>query len=108
MRNRVTLIGNLGQDPEIKNLDNGTKMAKFSMATNESYRNSSGERVTDTEWHNIVVFGPLSEVVEKYLKKGSEIALEGKLHSSNYNDKDGNKRYYTDIRATDLVMLGGK
>ena len=78
MRNRVQLIGNLGQNPEVKEIANGKAMAKFSMATNESYRNAKGEKVTDTEWHNIVAFGKLADIIGKYLKKGNEVAVEGR------------------------------
>ncbi len=108
MRNRVQLIGNLGQNPEVKEIANGKAMAKFSMATNESYRNAKGEKVTDTEWHNIVAFGKLADIIGKYLKKGNEVAVEGRLKTSSYEDKEGIKRYSTDIIIDDMVMLGNK
>lgn len=108
MRNRVQLIGNLGNDPEVKKLETGTRMARFSIATNETYKNKKGEKITDTQWHRVVAFGPVVEVIEKYVKKGSEIAVEGKLKNSSYDDKDGNKRYSTDIQLDDLVLLGSR
>ncbi|MBI4945764.1 MAG: single-stranded DNA-binding protein [Bacteroidetes bacterium] len=108
LRNKVQLIGNLGQNPEVKELDGGKKVAKFSLATNESYRNKAGEKVTDTQWHNLVAWGKTADVIEKYLKKGSEVAIEGKLLNRNYTDKEGVKRYVTEIQVSDLLMLGGK
>ena len=108
MRNKVTLIGNLGQNPEVKELNGGKKLAKFSLATNETYRNKAGEKVTDTQWHNLTVWGKTADIVEKYLKKGSEVAIEGKLLNRNYTDKEGVKRYVTEIQVNELVMLGGK
>ncbi len=108
MRNKVTLIGNLGQNPEVKELNGGKKVAKFSLATCESYRNKAGEKITDTQWHNLIAWGKTAEIVEKYVKKGSEIAIEGKLLNRNYTDKDGVKRYVTEIQVNELVMLGGK
>lgn len=108
MRNKVTLIGNLGQTPEVKELTGGKKVAKFSLATNESYRNKAGEKVTDTQWHNLIAWGKTAEIVEKYVKKGSEIAIEGKLLNRNYTDKDGVKRFVTEIQVNELLMLGGK
>ena len=108
MRNKVTLIGNLGQNPEVKELNGGKKLAKFSLATNETYRNKAGEKVTDTQWHNLTVWGKTADIVEKYLKKGSEVAIEGKLLNRNYTDKEGVKRYVTEIQVNDLVLLGGK
>ena len=108
MRNKVTLIGNIGQNPEVKELNGGNKLAKFSLATNETYRNKEGEKVTDTQWHNLTAWGKTAEIVGKYLKKGSEVAIEGKLLNRNYTDKDGVKRYVTEIQVNELVMLGGK
>ena len=108
LRNKVQLIGNLGMNPEIKNLNDGKKLAKMSIATNENYKNSKGERVTDTQWHNLTVWGKTADIVEKYLKKGSEVAVEGKLLNRNYTDKDGVKRYVTEIQVNELVLLGGK
>lgn len=108
MRNKVTLIGNIGNAPEVKELNGGNKLAKFSLATNETYRNKAGEKVTDTQWHNLTAWGKTAEIVGKYLKKGSEVAIEGKLLNRNYTDKDGVKRYVTEIQVNELVMLGGK
>jgi single-strand DNA-binding protein len=108
LKNKVQLIGNLGNAPEIKTLDGGKKMAKFSIATNESYRNAKGEKVTETQWHNLVAWGKVAEIVEKYLTKGSEVAVEGKLTNRTYNDKDGNKKYFTEVQVNELLMLGEK
>ena len=108
LKNKVQLIGNLGSNPEIKTLDGGKKMAKFNIATNESYRNSNGEKVTETQWHNLVAWGKLAEIIEKYIMKGSEVAVEGKLTYRSYNDKDGNKKYFTEIQVNELLMLGEK
>lgn len=108
LKNKVQLIGNLGQNPEIKTLDGGKKMAKFSLATSEVYRNAQGEKVKETQWHNIVAWGKVAEIVEKYLTKGSEVAVEGKLTNRTYNDKDGNKKYFTEVQVNELLMLGDK
>lgn len=108
LKNKVQLIGNLGMDPEVKEIKNGRKMAKFSLATNETYKNSAGEKITDTQWHNIVVWGKAAGVVERFLQKGSEVAVEGKLINRSYNDKDGNKRYVTEVEVRDLLLLGKK
>jgi len=106
LRNKVQLIGNLGNDPEIINLESGKKLAKMTIATNESYRNDSGEKVTDTQWHHVIAWGKTAEIVEKYLAKGKEVAIEGKLTHRSYEDKGGEKRYVTEIVANDLLMLG--
>lgn len=108
LRNKVQLIGNLGNTPEIINLDSGKKLAKLSLATNESYKNSKGETVQDTQWHNLIAWGKTVDIIEKYLEKGNEIAIEGKLVNRNYDDKDGIKRYTTEIVINELLMLGGK
>lgn len=108
LKNKVQLIGNLGQNPEIKTLDGGKKMARFSLATSEVYRNAQGEKVKETQWHNIVAWGKVAEIVEKYLTKGSEVAVEGKLTNRTYNDKDGNKKYFTEVQVNELLMLGEK
>ncbi|MEM9077612.1 MAG: single-stranded DNA-binding protein [Bacteroidota bacterium] len=105
LKNKVQLIGNLGNDPEIIILENGNKLAKFSMATNETYKNSNGERVTDTQWHNVVAWGKTAEIVESYLIKGKEVAVEGKLTSRSYETKEGEKRYITEIQCKELLML---
>ncbi len=108
LRNKVQLIGNLGNNPEIITLDSGKKLAKFSIATNESYKNSQGEKVIETQWHNLIAWNKTAEIVEKYLEKGKEIAIEGKLTSRSYEDKDGGKKYVTEIIVHELLMLGGK
>ena len=106
LRNKVQLIGNLGNDPEIVNLDGGNKLAKFSIATNETYKNAKGEKVTDTQWHNVVAWGKTAEIIENYLTKGNEVAVEGKLTHRSYETKEGDKRYITEIRCNELLMLG--
>ncbi|MEE9362412.1 MAG: single-stranded DNA-binding protein [Cellulophaga sp.] len=106
LRNKVQLIGNLGNDPEIINLDGGTKLAKFSVATNETYKNAKGEKVTDTQWHNVTAWGKTAEIIENYLTKGKEVAIEGKLTYRSYETKEGEKRYITEIKCSELLMLG--
>ena len=107
LKNSVQLIGRLGNDPQIRNFDSGKQMATFSLVTNETYYNNKGEKVTDTQWHNIVVWGKKAQIVDDYLKKGSEIALEGKLVNRAY-DKDGEKRYVTEIILNELLMIDKK
>ena len=104
LKNKVSLIGNVGNDPEITTLDSGKKVAKISLATNDSYKNANGEKVTTTEWHNLVVWNKLAEIVEKFVKKGSELAIEGKLTYSN-KEVDGVKKYFTSIVVRELLML---
>jgi single-strand DNA-binding protein len=106
LKNKVQLIGNLGNAPEIRTTDAGKKWAKFSIATNEVYRNAKGEKVTETQWHNLVAWGKVAEIAEKYLHKGSEIAIEGKLMNRSYIDKEGVKKYVTEINVNELLMLG--
>ena len=106
LKNKVQLIGNLGSDPEIINLESGKMLAKFSIATNESYKNTQGEKIVDTQWHNIVAWGKTASLVEKYLQKGKEIAIEGKLTTRSWEDKDGMKRYTTEVVCNELLMLG--
>ncbi|QOD59749.1 single-stranded DNA-binding protein [Polaribacter haliotis] len=108
LRNKVQLIGNLGNTPEIIALESGKKLAKFSIATNESYKNSQGEKITDTQWHNVVAWNKTAEIIEKYLDKGSEVAVEGKLTTRSYDDKEGNKRYVTEVVCNEILMLGSK
>ncbi|SHF54039.1 single-stranded DNA-binding protein [Flavisolibacter ginsengisoli] len=108
LKNKVQLIGNLGNNPEIKTLDGGKKLARFSVATNEVYRNTKGEKVTETQWHNLVAWGKVAEIAEKFLTKGSEIAIEGKLMNRTYNDKDGVKKYFTEVQVNELLLLGDK
>ena len=106
--NKVILVGNLGKDPEVRYLDNGVAVANFSLATTENYKNKSGERVSQTEWHNIVLWRGLAEVAEKYLKKGASVYVEGKIKTRKWEDKEGNTRYNTEILADNMTMLGGK
>lgn len=106
LRNRVQLIGRLGKDPEVKEF-NDNKKASFSIATSETYKNQKGEKVEDTQWHNVVIWGKLAGVAEKYLKKGNEVAVEGKLIHRVYESK-GEKRFVTEINVNDMLMLGGK
>ena len=108
LRNKVQLIGNLGNDPEIINLESGKMLAKFSIATNESYKNAKGEKITDTQWHNVVAWGKTAEIVEKYITKGKEIAIEGKLTNRSWEDKEGNKRYTTEVVCSEVMMFGNK
>jgi single-strand DNA-binding protein len=108
LRNKVQLIGNLGKDPEIKTTDSGKKLVKLSVATNEMFTNSKGEKVKETQWHYLVAWGKLADVAEKYLTKGSEVAVEGKLVTKDYVDKDGNKKYATEIQVNELLLLGSK
>ena len=108
LKNKVQLTGNLGNAPEVKTLESGKKMARFSVATNESYRNAKGEKVTETQWHNLIAWGKVAEIVEKFLTKGKEVAIEGKLINRSYNDKEGNKKYVTEIQVNELLLLGAK
>lgn len=108
LKNKVQLIGNIGNAPEIINLEGGKKLAKFSVATNESYKTAKGETVKETQWHNLVAWGKTAEIVEKYLAKGNEVAIEGKLTSRSYEDKAGVKKYVTEVVVNELLMLGGK
>jgi single-strand DNA-binding protein len=108
LKNKVQLIGNNGNAPEVKVINDGKKLARFSMATSESYKNAKGEKVTETQWHNLVAWGKLADLVEQYVKKGTELAVEGKLINRNYLDKDGNKKYITEIQVTEILLLGNK
>ena len=108
LRNKVQLIGNLGNAPEVRNTESGKKLVRFSIATNESYHNSKGEKITETQWHNLIAWGKIADIAEKYLAKGTEVAIEGKLMNNNYTDKDGNKRYSTEIQVHELLLLGNK
>ena len=106
--NKVILVGNLGKDPEVRYLDSGVAVANFSLATTENYKNKEGERVSQTEWHNIVLWRGLAEVAEKWLKKGSSVYVEGKIRTRKWEDKEGNTRYSTEILGDNMTMLGGK
>lgn len=108
LKNQVQLIGNLGGKPEVKQMESGKKLATFSLATSESYRGANGEKVTETQWHRVVAWGKVAEIAEKYLDKGREVAVEGKLVNRSYNDKDGNKRYVTEVQISEILMLGAK
>jgi single-strand DNA-binding protein len=104
--NKATLIGNLGKDPEVRAIPSGAKVANFSIATTESYTGKDGQKVDKTEWHNIVMWRGLAEVAEKYLKKGSQVYIEGRLQTRSWDDQNGQKRYTTEIIADNMVMLG--
>ena len=108
LKNKVQLIGNLGNAPEVKTMESGKKLATFNVATSESYRNAKGEKITETQWHRVVAWGKVAEIAEKYLDKGKEVALEGKLVNRSYNDKEGNKKYITEIQVSELLLLGAK
>jgi single-strand DNA-binding protein len=105
MRNRVQLIGNPGADPEIKDLEKGNKLAKFNLATNEVYKNQQGDRVTETQWHYVVAWGKTAELVEKFVRKGKEVGIEGKLVNRSYETEKGEKRYVTEVVLNELVLL---
>ena len=106
--NKVILIGNLGADPEIREMNDGTKMAKFSIATSEKYTNREGQLISNTDWHNIVLWRRTAEVAEKYLKKGDSVCIEGKLKTRSWEDENGNKKYATDVQGDNMTMLGSR
>lgn len=106
LRNKVQLIGNVGNAPEIITMESGKKLAKFSLATNETYKNNKGEKITDTQWHNVVAWGKTAELIESYVPKGKEIGVEGKLTSRSYEDKDGIKKYITEVVCNEVLLLG--
>lgn len=106
MRNKVFLIGHVGQEPEIRTLDGGKKVANLTLATNDNYTNNKGEKVEQTEWHRVSAWGKLAEIIEKYVVKGKEIAIEGKLTYRTYDDKNGEKRYVTEVVASELLLIG--
>jgi single-strand DNA-binding protein len=106
LRNKVQLIGNLGNDPEIITLESGKKLAKFSLATNESYKDASGQKVDNVQWHNLVAWNKTADIIEKYVTKGKEVAIEGKLTSRSYETKEGEKRYITEVVVNELLMFG--
>jgi len=106
LKNKVQLIGNTGNDPEIITLDSGKKLAKLTIATNETYKNDQGEKITDTQWHNIVAWGKTAETIEKYVTKGSRIGIEGKLTHRNYDDKNGDKKYFTEVVVSEMLLMG--
>ncbi|MEP6674844.1 MAG: single-stranded DNA-binding protein [Ferruginibacter sp.] len=106
LKNKVQLIGHLGNAPELINTESGKKLAKFSIATNESYRNAAGEKITETQWHHVIAWGKVAGIAEKYLKKGTEVAIEGKLVNRNYLDKEGTKKYVTEVQVSELLLFG--
>jgi len=108
LKNKVQLIGNLGKDPEISQLEDGRKLAKFSLATNDSYKNANGEKVEETQWHNVVAWGKTADIIESYTSKGKLIAIEGRLTSRSYEDKEGAKKYVTEVVANEILLLGDK
>jgi single-strand DNA-binding protein len=106
MKNKVQLIGHVGQEPEIKTFDGGKKVVNFTLATNEVYKNEKGEKVEQTEWHRVTAWGKVADIIEKYVTKGKEIAIEGKLTHRSYDDKNGEKRFITEVVANDILLLG--
>jgi single-strand DNA-binding protein len=108
LRNSVQLIGNLGMDPEVKTLESGKTMARLSLATSERYKDQKGEKVENTTWHTLVAWGKTAEIAEKFLKKGSEVAIEGKLSNRSYETKEGEKKYISEVVVNEILMLGGK
>jgi len=106
--NKVILVGNTGKDPEIRHLDKGVAVASFSLATSETYKNKNGEKISNTEWHNLVLWRGLAEFAEKYVKKGTQLYVEGKLRTRSWDDKEGNKRYTTEVVADVVQLLGRK
>lgn len=108
LRNKVQLIGHLGNQPDVRTTESGKKWARFSVATKEIYRNAKGEKVTETQWHNLVAWGKAADIAEKYFKKGTEVVIEGKLINRNYVDKEGNKKYVTEVQVNEVLMLGDK
>jgi len=108
LKNKVQLIGFLGKQPDVRSTENGKKWARFNIATSEVYRNAKGEKVTETQWHTLVAWGRLAEIAEKHLNKGSEVAIEGKLVHRNYEDKQGNKKYITEVQVNEVLLLGVK
>ena len=106
IKNHVQLMGNIGQDPSITNLENGRKVARFSLATNENYKDGKGEKQTDTNWHTIVAWGKTAEIIEKYVGKGKEVGIVGKLKTRTYTTDDGNQRYVTEVEANEILLMG--
>lgn len=106
LKNKVQLIGNVGGEPTITTLESGKKIARLSLATNENYKNSNGEKQTDTNWHTAIAWGKTADIIEKYVTKGKEIAIEGKLSTRSYDDKEGNKRYVTEVVINEILLMG--
>ena len=105
MRNRVQLIGNVGNDPEIKTLETGKKLAHLTIATNEIYKNEKGDKVEKTEWHRVTAWGKTAEIIEKFVVKGKEVAIDGKLTHRSYDDKNGEKRFITEVVVNEILLL---
>ena|ERR1700761_384132 len=108
LKNSVRLVGNLGMDPEVKTFDTNKKLAKLSLATSESYKNDKGEKITDTQWHNLVIWGAQAKIAEDILKKGDEIVVEGRLNNRSYVDKDGIKRYVSEVVVNEFLKVNHK
>jgi len=108
LKNKVQLIGHLGNQPDVRTTENGKKLARFSVSTNEVYRNAKGEKITETQWHNLIAWGKLADIAEKYMNKGSEVAIEGKLINRSYTDKEGNKKYFTEVQVNEVLLLGAR
>ena len=108
LKNHVQLIGNVGQEPTITNLESGKKVARFSLATNEYYKDAKGEKQTDTNWHTVVAWGKTAEIIEKFVSKGKELGVTGKLKTRTYTTDDGNERYVTEVEANEILLLGNK
>jgi len=106
LKNRVQLIGNVGNDPEIKSFEGGSKKASLNIATSDSYKNDKGEKVEQTEWHTVVAWGKVAEIIEKFVTKGKQIAIDGKLTHRSYDDKNGEKRYITEVVVSEIMLLG--
>jgi single-strand DNA-binding protein len=105
MKNRVQLIGNVGNDPEVKTLESGKKLAHLTVATNDYYTNDKGEKVEQTEWHRVTAWGKVAEIIEKFVVKGKEVAIEGKLTHRSYDDKNGEKRFITEVVVNEILLL---
>jgi single-strand DNA-binding protein len=105
MKNHVQLIGHVGKDPEIKTFESGKKLASFSLATNESYYNDKGDKVEQTDWHNLIAWGKTADIIEKLVVKGKELLVQGKLTTRSYDDKEGNKRYVTEVVVSEILLL---
>ena len=108
LKNHVQLIGNVGQEPTITKLESGKKVARFSLATNEYYKDAKGEKQTDTNWHTVVAWGKTAEIIEKFVSKGKELGVTGKLKTRTYTTDDGNERYVTEVEANEILLLGSK
>jgi single-strand DNA-binding protein len=108
LRNKVQLIGHVGNQPDVRTTESGKKLARFSVATNEIYRNARGEKVTETQWHTLIAWGKVAEIAEKFLSKGKEVAIEGKLINRSYADKEGNKKYITEVQVNEVLLFGGE